>query len=187
VARRIANARMYAVSPEVEAAWRRCPRARRGRRAGLALEYEPYPAPQPLEALWARPDLERRADVRLPIALKLAPVVPIAAPIPRRGVAAGQARYRTDLIVRADSPFRRSRTASAARAGWTVAHSPLGVQRLPPHLLAYRRPDRPALYREMVGELITARNVLEQRARGAHRRGAPRCVLAPLDARHGRS
>jgi hypothetical protein len=78
----IANARMYAVTPEVEAAWRAL-LAHIARDAQVPLEYLPYPAPQPLEQLWARTDLGAVFMCGFPIALKLAPVVPLAAPIPR--------------------------------------------------------------------------------------------------------
>ncbi|MCC7273678.1 MAG: hypothetical protein IT561_13485, partial [Alphaproteobacteria bacterium] len=50
------NARMYAVTPSVEAAWRAL-LGRVAAEAGVALDYLPYPAPQPLEALWSRADL----------------------------------------------------------------------------------------------------------------------------------
>ena len=75
------NARMYAVTPAVEAAWRTLLEHVMGD-AQVALDYLPYPAPQPLEALWSRPDLGAVLMCGFPIALKLAPVVPIAAPIP---------------------------------------------------------------------------------------------------------
>src|SRR6185503_18020527 len=52
----IANARMYAVAPDAEAAWRTLIE-RVTADAGVALEYIRYDAPQPLEHLWARPDL----------------------------------------------------------------------------------------------------------------------------------
>ena len=52
--RLIANARMYAVTPEAEEAWRDA--ARHGHRAaGLDFDYLPYPAPQPLEACGGGP------------------------------------------------------------------------------------------------------------------------------------
>ncbi len=47
----IANARMYAVTPAVEAAWRAL-LEQVASDAGVALDYLPYPAPQPLEELW---------------------------------------------------------------------------------------------------------------------------------------
>jgi len=110
-----------------------------------------------------------------PIALGLAHVQPIAAPIPRVPWAAGRALYRTDLIVRQDAPYRTLEDTFAGRAGWTVAHSHSGFNAFRHHLLPYRTPDRPSLYREMTGQLVTARNVLD-----AVREG--RIDVGPLDA-----
>ena len=102
---RIMNARMYAVTPQAEAAWQSL-LAHVASEAGVALDYLPYAAPQPLEQLWARADVGAVLMCGYPIALKLAAVLPIAAPIPRAPWAQGRAVYRTDLIVRADSPYR---------------------------------------------------------------------------------
>jgi ABC-type phosphate/phosphonate transport system substrate-binding protein len=156
----VANARMYAVTPQVESLWRDL-LARIAAEADLALEYLPYPAPQPLEQLWSRPDLGAVLMCGYPIALQLARVQPIAAPIPRVPWAAGRAVYRTDLIVRADAPYRQLEDTFGGRAGWTVAHSHSGFNALRHHLLPYRAPQRPKLYREMIGNLVTARNVLD--------------------------
>ncbi len=156
----IANARMYSVTPQVESAWQEL-LDRIAADAQVPLEYLPYPAPQPLEHLWSRPDLGAVLMCGYPIALELAPVQPIAAPIPRAPWAAGRAVYRTDLIVRADAPYRQLEDTFGGRAGWTVAHSHSGFNAFRHHLLAYRTPQRPTLYREMVRELVTARNVLD--------------------------
>jgi ABC-type phosphate/phosphonate transport system substrate-binding protein len=174
MSRWIMNARMYAVTPEVETAWRQL-LDHITREAGVALDYLPYPAPQPLEALWSRPDLGAVFMCGYPIALKLAAVVPIAAPIPKADWAAGRAVYRTDLIVRSDAPYRTLEDTFGARAGWTVAHSQSGFNAFRHHLLAYRTPQRAALYGEMVGNLVTARNVLDSVRQG-------RIDLGPLDA-----
>jgi ABC-type phosphate/phosphonate transport system substrate-binding protein len=170
----IANARMYAVTPQVEAHWRTL-LGHIGREADVALDYLPYPAPQPLEALWSRPDLGAVFMCGYPIALGLAPVVPIAAPIPRADWAGGRAVYRTDLIVRKDAPYRALEDTFGGRSGWTVEHSHSGFNALRHHLLAYRTPQRPALYREMAGHLVTARNVLDSVRAG-------RIDIGPLDA-----
>jgi ABC-type phosphate/phosphonate transport system substrate-binding protein len=168
------NARMYAVTPAVEAAW--CALLEHiTHEAEVALDYLPYPAPQPLETLWSRPDLGAVLMCGYPIALKLAPVVPIAAPIPRAPWAEGRAVYRTDLIVREDAPYRMLEDTFGGRAGWTVTHSHSGFNALRHHLLPYRTPQRPALYREMVGNLVTARNVLDSVRAG-------RIDVGPLDA-----
>ena len=168
------NARMYAVTPAVEAAWRAL-LEHITREAEVALDYLPYPAPQPLETPWSRPDLGAVFMCGYPIALKLAPVVPIAAPIPRVKWAEGGAVYRTDLIVREDAPYRTLGDTFGGRAGWTVEHSHSGFNALRHHLLAYRTPQRPALYGQMVGNLVTARNVLDSVRAG-------RIDVGPLDA-----
>jgi ABC-type phosphate/phosphonate transport system substrate-binding protein len=174
VSERIGNARMYAVTAQVEDAWREL-LAQVAREAAVPLTYLPYPAPQPLETLWSRPDLGAVFMCGYPIALKLAPVVPLAAPIPRAPWAQGRAVYRTDLIVRAEAPYRALEDTFGGRAGWTVSHSQSGFNAFRHHLLAYREAGRPALYGEMQGNLVTARNVLD-----AVREG--RIDIGPLDA-----
>lgn len=170
----IANARMYAVTAEVEGAWRAL-LAQVADDAGVPLRYEAYPAPLPLETLWRRQDLGAVFMCGFPIATELAQVIPLAAPIPRAPWAHGQAVYRTDLIVREDTPYRTLADSFGGRAGWTVAHSHSGFNAFRHHLLAWRTPERPALYREMTGNLVTARNVLD-----AVREG--RLDVGPLDA-----
>jgi len=168
------NARMYAVTPEVEAAWRAL-LEQVSAEARVALTYLPYPAPQPLEVLWQRDDLGAVLMCGYPVALKLAAVTPIAAPIPDLPWAQGRALYRTDLIVRADAPYRSLADTFGERAGWTVSHSQSGFNAFRHELLGYRGRERPTLYREMHGELVTARNVLD-----AVREG--RIDVGPLDA-----
>ena len=170
----IANARMYAVTPAVEAAWRELLR-RVAEDAGVALEYLPYPAPRPLEELWRRTDLGAVLMCGYPVALGLAAVTPLAAPIPDAAWAGGQAVYRTDLIVRSDAPYRTLADTFGGRAGWTVAHSQSGFNAFRHELLAYRTAARPRLYAHMEGNLVTARNVLD-----AVREG--RLDVGPLDA-----
>lgn len=169
----IANARMYAVTPEVERAWRTL-LEHVSRDARVPLTYVSYPAPQPLEDLWSRPDLGAVFMCGYPIALRLAPVIPLAAPVPRAPWARGRAVYRSDLIVREDAPFTRLEDTFGRRAGWTVAHSHSGFNAFRHHLLAYRTPQRPALYAEMLGNLVTARKVLDSVREG-------RIEVGPLD------
>jgi ABC-type phosphate/phosphonate transport system substrate-binding protein len=171
---RIANARMYSVTPQVEALWREL-LERVSSDAGVRFEYLPYPAPQPLEKLWARPDLGAVFMCGFPLALGLSPVVPIAAPIPRAPWAAGCAVYRSDLIVRADSSYRRLEDTFGGLLGWTVEHSHSGFNALRHHLLGYRSAARPTLYAQVAGGLITARNVLDSVREG-------RIDVGPLDA-----
>jgi ABC-type phosphate/phosphonate transport system substrate-binding protein len=170
----IANARMYAVTPEVEARWRDL-LARIAQEARVELSYVPYPAPQPLEDLWKREDLGAVFMCGFPVALELAAVIPLAAPIPRAPWAHGRAVYRTDLIVREDAPYRRLEDTFGGRAGWTIEHSHSGFNAFRHHLLAYRTAARPALYGEMTGHLVTARRILDGVREG-------RLDVGPLDA-----
>ena len=170
----IMNARMYAVTPEVEAAWRRL-LGHITAEAGVTLTYMPYPAPQPLEGLWARADLGCAFMCGYPIALKLAPVIPIAAPIPRAEWAAGLPVYRSDLIVRNNAPYQTLSDTFGGRAGWTVEHSHSGFNAFRHHLLGFRTAQRPNLYSQMTGHLVTARNILESVREG-------RIDIGPLDA-----
>ena len=129
--------------------------------AGVALRYLPYPAPQPLEDLWRRPDIGCVQMCGFPIATGIADVVPIAAPIPRAAWAEGRAVYRSDLIVRTDAPYRTLADTFDGRLGWTVTHSHSGFNALRHHLLRHRSADRPTLYAEVHGNLITARRILD--------------------------
>ncbi len=168
------NARMYAVTPDVERAWEHL-LGHVAQDAGVDLRYVAYPAPQPLERLWARADLGLVFMCGYPIAQRLAPVVPIAAPIPSAMWAEGRAVYRTDLIVREDAPYQRLEDTFGGRAGYTVAHSHSGFNAFRHHLLGFRSPEQPTLYRQMVGNLITARNILDSVREG-------RIDVGPLDA-----
>ena len=107
------NARMYAVTPAVEAAWRAL-LEHVARDAQVELDYVAYPAPQPLEELWARADLGAVFMCGFPLALHLARVVPLAAPVARVKVLAlsvsnCNARSRSD-------PIESTSRLTAARA-----------------------------------------------------------------------
>lgn len=170
----ICNARMYAVAPAAEAAWETL-LGHIAAESGVELRYVPYPAPQPLEVLWRRADLGAVFMCGYPIALRLADVVPLAAPIPDASWAEGRAVYRSDLIVRADAPYRRLEDTFAGRLGWTVEHSHSGFNALRHHLLRHRSAARPRLYREVLGHLVTARRILDAVVAGE-------IDIGPLDA-----
>lgn len=169
----IANARMYAVTPAAEAAWTEVI-ARVAADAGVTFDYMPYPAPQPLEHLWSRPDLGCVFMCGYPIAMALADVVPIAAPVPDAPWTGGRAVYRSDLIVRKDSPYRKLEDAFPGVLGWTVEHSHSGFNALRHHLLGYRTRERPTLFRAVRGNLVTARRILDEVLSGG-------IDLGPLD------
>jgi ABC-type phosphate/phosphonate transport system substrate-binding protein len=169
----IANARMYGVCQQAEAAWQSL-LAHVADDAGVPLTYTAYPAPQPLEDLWRRPDLGAVQMCGYPIALGIAPVQLLAAPIPALDWAQGRAVYRSDLIVRADSPWEVLADSFDGRVGWTVAHSHSGFNALRHHLLPHRVQGRD-VYRASVGNLITARRILDSVLDGT-------IDIGPLDA-----
>jgi len=165
---------MYAVTPAVEAGWRTL-LGHVSADAGVPLEFLSYPAPLPLDVLWRRKDLGAVFMCGYPVALRLAPVVPIAAPIPLAPWAGGRPVYRTNLIVRRDAPYERLEDSFGARAGYTVEHSQSGFNAFRHHLLRYRRSDRPTLYASMTGNLIAARGVLDAV-------GSGQIDIGPLDS-----
>ena len=162
----ISNARLYSVTPEIEATWQAL-LAHVADEAGVSLLYTPYPAPQPLEPLWSRPDLGCVFMCGYPVALHMFDVVPLAAPVPGAQWAQNQPVYRSDFIVRRDSPFQTLQDTFGHRFGWTVAHSHSGFNAPRRHLLQYRTPERPALFGESTGNLVTARAVLDAVVAGA--------------------
>ena len=170
----ISNARMYSVSEEAEEAWRRL-LGRIANDAGVTLSYEAYPAPQPLEVLWRRQDLGCVLMCGYPIALEVAKVEPLAAPIPKAGWADGRAVYRSDLIVREDASYERLPDTFKGTAGWTVDHSHSGFNAFRHHLLQFRKGNEQKLYRNAVGNLITARGILDEVLDGT-------IDVGPLDA-----
>jgi len=165
----VANARMYAVSPAVEAAWEKV-FAFVAARSGIPLHPLRYPAPAPLEALWARPDLGAVFMCGLPFARSDPAPTLVVAPLPRRWN--NQPVYATDLVVRSDSRFRKLEDTFGGRIGWTVEHSQSGFNALRHHLARHARSG--PLYRESVGPLLTPRNAIAAVLKG-------RVDLAPLD------
>lgn len=170
----IANARMYDVAPDADAAWRALFEWIADR-SGAPLRYVAHPAPASLETLWDRPDLGAVFMCGWPFARRVPQPVLIAAPIPAAARFGGRPVYATDLIVRADSPFKRLGDSFGGRLAYTATHSHSGYNAVRRHLLDHRPPDGRALYREVVGPLVTPRAALQAVLDGA-------ADIAPLDA-----
>jgi hypothetical protein len=102
----IANARMYAVNASVAAAWRSLLEWTVAR-ADVPCEVIDYPAPAPLPALWARPDVGCVFMCGYPIATAQPPPRILAAPIPAPLRYCNRPVYCTDIIVRADAPLKQ--------------------------------------------------------------------------------
>jgi ABC-type phosphate/phosphonate transport system substrate-binding protein len=152
----VANARMYAVTPVVKAAWQEL-FAWVSRAAGVPLAYVDHAAPAPLEALWARDDLGAAFMCGFPFAMAPVPPRLLATPVPSPARYGGAPRYCTDLVVRADGDFRQIADTFGGRIGWTVDHSQSGYNAVRHHLLGQPQ----ARYSAWVGPLVTPRRVID--------------------------
>lgn len=165
----LSNARMYAQNPAAGRAWLAL-LDRVAEAAEVPLEPFAHPAPQPLEALWERPDLGLAFICGFPRKKYFPRTIPIAAPVPTRW---GRPVYCTDLVVRADSPIRKLEDSFGTRMAWTVQHSQSGCNAPRHHLLKLGGGKR--LYRESVGPLISAAAVVKAVIEGT-------AEIGPLDA-----
>ena len=156
----IANARMYAVNATVAATWRALLEWIIAH-AGIECEVIDYPAPQPLPALWARPDLGLVFMCGYPIASARPSPLVLAAPIPDPARYGGAPVYFTDIVARADSPLRHLPEIFGRRFAFTTVDSQSGYQ-APRRLLApYALARGGRLFESMVGPLLTPRRVIE--------------------------
>lgn len=170
----VANARMYAPTAVAAEAWGALFAWVSGR-SGVPLTVVPHGFPAPLETLWARGDLGAAFMCGWPFTRAGARHRIVAAPVSSAERYEGKAVYRTDFVVRADSPIQRLEDSFGGRLAYTVDHSHSGFNAPRHHLLQFRTDDRPQLYREAVGPLVTPRRALDAVLDGA-------ADIAPLDS-----
>jgi ABC-type phosphate/phosphonate transport system substrate-binding protein len=156
----IVNARMYSATPQAKAAWNRV-LAWVIEKAGLDWEIVDYDAPAPLSALWARDDLGCAMMCGLPYSQRRPPARLVAAPLPSPARYGGRPIYFTDIVVRADTPYRTLEDTFGGVVGYTLEDSMSGYVALRRHLLRFRTKSKPRLYRSAVGGLVNARRVIE--------------------------
>jgi ABC-type phosphate/phosphonate transport system substrate-binding protein len=156
----ISNARMYAITPQVRAAWQAL-FAWVARTSGVPLTYLDHAAPAPLETLWERGDLGVAFMCGFPFASAAQKPQLVAAPVPSPPRYAGMPRYCTDFVVRTECPFTRLSDTFGGRIGWTVEHSQSGYNAVRYHLLRYHRQRPDPLFTRWIGPLITPRRVIE--------------------------
>ncbi|NUT16899.1 MAG: PhnD/SsuA/transferrin family substrate-binding protein [Cupriavidus sp.] len=156
----IANARMYAVTPQAEAAWRAL-LARVSERAGVALPSVEHAAPAPVSALWARPDCGCVFMCGYPYAS--APVMPqlLAAPVPAQARYGGRPVYFTAFIVRADAPVQSLAQTFGGRLACMLPESNSGYNAPRHYLMRLAPPGRQALYRPAAMATPTPREVID--------------------------
>ena len=164
---------MYSATPRVKAAWTKLLEWVLAR-AKLDWQLINYDAPAPLNALWARGDLGAVMMCGLPYSQRKPRPQLVAAPVPSPARYAGRPLYFTDIVVRADAPYRTLEDTFGGIVGYTLEDSMSGCIALRRHLLPYRAGRSAALYRASVGGLINARQVIEALAAG-------RIDVGPLD------
>jgi len=154
----IANARMYSVTPEVGALWRRLLGAVLAK-ADPSVEIVDHAPPAPIAELWARPDKAAVFMCGLPQSLSVPRPALVAAPVPSPAAYGGRACYWTELVVRADSPFATLELTFGHRLALTTPESQSGFAAPLQALMAYGG-ARP-LYREVVAPAVTPMGALQ--------------------------
>lgn len=169
----VANARMYSATPSLRADWKDLLHWVL-QRAELPWDVIDYDAPAPLNALWARDDLGLAMMCGLPFSQRGVRPTLVAAPIPSPSRYEGQARYCSDVVVRADAPYQRLEDTFGGTVGYTLVDSMSGGVNFRNHLAPYREARGARLYKAAVGNLIHARGVIEALVSG-------RIDVGPLD------
>lgn len=168
----IANARMYSVTPQVAALWKRLLGVVIAK-AGAKVEIVDHVPPAPIAELWARPDKAAVFMCGLPWSRATPRPSLVVAPVPSPAAYAGRACYRSDLVVRADSPFQSLEQTFGHRLALTTPESQSGYAaalfELMPHGSA-----KP-LYREVIEPRFTPMGALTAVIEG-------KAEVAPLDS-----
>jgi ABC-type phosphate/phosphonate transport system substrate-binding protein len=174
----IANARMYAVSPEVSGLWRELLSGIIAQ-AGVPVAVIDYPAPAPLEDLWSRTDQAAVFMCGLPYSRAQPQPVLIAAPIPSPTEFHGAPHYWSDFVVRKDSALRTVQDVFGQRIAFTVPGSQSGCAAALTYLMALHRTTQaplPApLFSEIIAPTITPMGALAAVVDGA-------ADIAPIDS-----
>ena len=161
----VANARLYAVTPQVGKAWRTLV-GHAARESGVPLEYVEHAAPASLEMLWRRRDLGCALMCGFPWATWNSGDLPrprlLAVPAARGTPVPGT--YRTEIVVRADSTFHALDDLHGARFAYTTPTSQSGYQAARA-LFAPLARGAP-FFRAAVGPLVTPRAVVDALASG---------------------
>jgi ABC-type phosphate/phosphonate transport system substrate-binding protein len=168
----IANARMYSVTEQVAELWRRL-LLELGRESGTALEVVEHAAPAPLAELWQREDKAAVFMCGLPYSRAVFDAQILAAPVPAPAEFEGLPRYWSELVVRADSEFKRIEDTFGRRMAFTVADSQSGYAA--PLNLLRKLPGAHPRYAEIIDPQVTPLGALKAVIEGA-------AEVAPVDA-----
>lgn len=157
----IASTRMYDVAPAAQTAWHALLGAAQAR-AGLEVRFVEHRWPTPIGELWDLPGLCGAFMCGWPYALALQAgraYTAVASVVPDWPAYQGQPRYRSEFLVRADSPWRALDEAAGSRYGWMVRDSQSGWN-APRAALATLAIDGRALFSESKGPYGNPRGLL---------------------------
>jgi ABC-type phosphate/phosphonate transport system substrate-binding protein len=158
----IANARMYSVTPQVAALWRALLAAVLDdvglEGAGGPVEIVDHAPPAPISELWKRPDKAAVFMCGLPYSLAAPQPTLVVAPIPSPAAYGGRACYWSDVVVRADSPFRSLEQTFGHRLALTTPESQSGYAALLHALMPFG--SAKPLYREIIEPRFTPMGAL---------------------------
>jgi ABC-type phosphate/phosphonate transport system substrate-binding protein len=172
VSEMIANARMYSVTTPVAGLWRSLLGAiLRG--ADDSIEIVDHAPPAPISELWQRPDKAAVFMCGLPYSLATPQPGLVVAPIPSPAAYRGRPWYWSDVVVRADSPFRTIEGTFGHRLALTTPESQSGYAALL-HALMPHAGNQP-LYREIIEPRFTPMGALTAVIEG-------KAEVAPLDS-----
>ena len=170
----IGCARMYASSPTLSTAWRTL-LAWVSKTSGVDLDIIEHAYPASLDELWEREDMGCVFMCGYPWAVRTDRPRLLAFPVPSPPRYGGRPIYFSDFVVRANSCFTTLEDTFGSRLAYSIESSHSGYNAARHHLLAYRTAERPTLYADTVGPLVSQRRVLDAVIDG-------RGDVAPLDS-----
>ena len=168
----IANARMYSVSPEAAALWRRL-LAAVIEHAGVDITLFEHAAPAPINELWERPDMAAVFMCGLPFSRSDPRPELIAAPVPSPSDFGGLPQYWSNMVVRKDSGFQTIEDTFGGRIALTVPDSQSGCLAALYYLITVA--DRFPLYSEVITPRVTPLGAMSAVIEGA-------ADVAPIDS-----
>ena len=168
----IANARMYSVSPEAGALWRRL-LTEVIAHAGLDIRLLEHGEPAPINELWQRSDKAAVFMCGLPFSLSQPRPELIAAPVPAPADFCGLPQYWSEMVVRQDSNCRTIQDTFGGRIALTVPDSQSGCLAALYYLMTVA--DRFPLYEEVITPRVTPLGAMSAVIEGA-------AEVAPIDS-----
>jgi ABC-type phosphate/phosphonate transport system substrate-binding protein len=151
---------MYNAGLKAAAAWR----ALFGRvfaDIGIDIAIVEHRFPQPIESLWAEPDLCCAFMCGWPFTRSAIAMQPLAAPVPSPARYESLPRYCSDFLVRVESGWTHVEDGFGSRFGWMAENSQSGFNAPRAHLARLRGSDRDSLFSEVRGPLGNPAKVIE--------------------------